>query len=106
MLNYLVLSLFLVIIVLAVLFDNDINNLKLELMELSNFVYDIADKLDNLFKRDRHGTLRPKVDLLDDEFNKFEIDVWNHFRMLQEKIEKLKKTEVDNLNDLSEKTER
>jgi len=82
---------------------DDINDLKSELNELSNFVYGEAGKVNDLFVRDSHKTLRPKVDLLDDEFNKFEIDVWNHFRMLQEKIEKLGKAEVD---DLSEKTER
>jgi len=81
---------------------DDINDLKSELNELSNFVYEEAGKVNDLFDRDSHKTLRPKVDLLSDEFDKFEIDVWNHFRMLQEKIEKLEKAEVD----YSEKTER
>jgi len=82
---------------------DDINNLKSELNELSNFVYEEAGKVNDLFVRDSHKTLRPKTDLLSDEFDKFELDVWNHFRMLQEKIEKLEKAEID---DLSEKTER
>jgi len=82
--------------------EDDINDLKSEINELSNFVYEEAGKVNDLFVRDSHKTLRPKVDLLSDEFHKFEIDVWNHFRMLQEKIEKLGKAEVD----LSEKTER
>jgi len=81
---------------------DDINDLQIEVRELSDLVFSISSKVNDLFVRDSHKTLRPKVDLLSDEFDKFEIDVWNHFRMLQEKIEKLGKAEVD----LSEKTER
>ena len=81
---------------------DDINDLQIEVRELSDLVFSTSGKVNDLFDRDFHKTLRPKVDLLSDEFHKFEIDVWNHFRMLQEKIEKLGKAEVD----LSEKTER
>jgi len=81
---------------------DDINDLQIEVRELSDLIFSTSGKVNDLFDRDSHKTLRPKVDLLSDEFHKFEIDVWNHFRMLQEKIEKLEKVEVD----LSEKTER
>jgi len=81
---------------------DDINDLQIEVRELSDLVFSTSGKVNDLFLRDSHKTLRPKVDLLSDEFDKFELDVWNHFRMLQEKIEKLGKAEVD----LSEKTER
>jgi archaellum component FlaC len=81
----------------------DIECLQTEFKDLNELFYRLSNKVNDLFERDRHGTLRPKVDLLDDKFDKFERDVWNHFRMLQEKIEKLEKIEVD---DLSEKTER
>ena len=70
---------------------DDINDLQIEVRELSDLVFSTSGKVNDLFVRDSHKTLRPKVDLLDDEFNKFEIDVWNHFRMLQEKIEALEK---------------
>jgi archaellum component FlaC len=63
----------------------DVESLQTEFRDLNELVYRLSNKVDNLFKRDKHGTLRPKVDLLD------------------ERIEKLEKTEVD---DLSEKTER
>lgn len=48
-------------------------------------------KLDGLFTKDHHGTVRPKVDLLADRFNRFEIDVWNALNTFQKKIEKLEK---------------
>ena len=70
---------------------DDINDLQIEVRELSDLVFSISSKVNDLFVRDSHKTLRPKVDLLSDEFDKFEIDVWNHFRMLQEKIEALEK---------------
>ena len=63
----------------------DIECLQTEFRDLNELFYRLSQKVDNLFERDSHGTLRPKVDLL------------------AERIEKLEKTEVD---DLSEKTER
>jgi len=65
--------------------EDDIDNLQIEFKDLNELVYRLSNKIDNLFTRDKHGTLRPKVDLL------------------AERIEKLEKAEVD---DYSEKTER
>jgi archaellum component FlaC len=81
----------------------DVEYLKTEFKDLNELFYGLSNKVDNLFKRDNHETLRPKVDLLSDSFNKFEVDIWNSLGRLQEKIKKLKKTEID---DLSEKTEK
>ena len=72
---------------------DDINDLQIEVSELSELVFSINGKVNDLFVRNSHKTLRPKTDLLKDEFDKFEQDVWNHFRMLQERIEKLEKLE-------------
>jgi archaellum component FlaC len=69
----------------------DVEYLQTEFRDLNELFYRLSNKVDNLFKRDNHETLRPKVDLLSDSFDKFEIDVWNHFRMLQERIEALEK---------------
>lgn len=81
----------------------DVEYLQTEFRDLNELFYRLSNKVDNLFKRDNHETLRPKVDLLSDSFNKFEVDIWNSLGRLQEKIKKLKKTEID---DLSEKTEK
>ena len=45
--------------------------------------------MNNLFKKDRHGTVRPKVDILDDETNDREVAIWNALNELQKRIEKL-----------------
>lgn len=74
---------------------DNIRDLKGEFNKLSNIVYEEAGRSNDLFVRDSHKTLRPKTDLLSDEFDKFEQDVWNHFRMLQERIEKLEKSKVE-----------
>lgn len=83
---------------------SDIGNLQIEYRDLSELVYRLTCKVNSLFERDKHGTERPKTGLLSDEFDKFEKEVWNHFRMLQERIEKLEKDSCK--VDLSKKTER
>lgn len=89
---------------------DDINDLQIEVRELSDLVFNTVSKINDLFVRDSHKTLRPKTDLLNDEFDEFEEDVWNHFRMLQERIEKLEKSELWNqlgiLKDRVEKLEK
>jgi len=64
--------------------EDDIDNLQIEFKDLNELFYRLSNKVNDLFTRDKHGTLRPKVDLL------------------AERIEKLEKAEVD----YSEKTER
>ena len=46
-----------------------------------------------LFKEDRHGTIRPKVDMLDEQINDSEVNFWNELDGLQKRIEKLEKLE-------------
>ena len=84
---------------------DDINDLQIEVSEISDLVFSTSSKVNDLFVRDSHKTLRPKTDLLSDKFDKFEQNVWNHFRMLQERIEKLEKLEKAEV-DYSEKIER
>ena len=66
--------------------------LKEKLNSLISFVYnDVMDKIEALYKTDKHGTERPKVDILDDDvfrgIRSMETDIYE----LQEKMEKLKK---------------
>ena len=62
--------------------EDDVDNLQIEFKDLNELFYRLSNKVNVLFMRDKHGTLRPKVDLL------------------AERIEKLEKPEVD----YSEKT--
>ena len=72
----------------------DISNLDLETTNLKqniDVIYKELFRIRDLFAKDRHGMVRPKVDMLADRLNKFEIDVWNALNTLQKKIEKLEK---------------
>lgn len=51
---------------------DDVENLNIEYRDLSELVYRLTNKVDNLFERDKHGTLRPKVDLLTERIEKLE----------------------------------
>jgi len=51
-----------------------------------------------LFKEDRHGTIRPKVDMLNDLYTELGIQVWNALNGLQKRIEKLEKVNEGNKN--------
>ena len=70
---------------------DDIDCLQREYGDLSELVYRLSNRLDNLFKRDHNETLRPKIDLLDDRFYDFESEVWEALGKLQDRIEKLEK---------------
>ena len=70
---------------------DDIDLLQKEYGDLSELVYRLSNRLDNLFKRDHNKTLRPKIDLLDDRFYDFESEVWEALGELQDRIEKLEK---------------
>ena len=48
-------------------------------------------KMRDLFTKDLHGTMRPKVDLLLDGFNTSEVHFWNALNKLQKRIEILEK---------------
>ena len=56
---------------------------------LWNNYNELYNKTNNLFKEDRHGTIRPKVDMLDEQINDSEVTFWNALDGLQKRIEKL-----------------
>ena len=70
---------------------DDIDCLQKEYGDLSELVYRLSNRLDNLFKWDHNETLRPKIDLLDDRFYNFESEIWEALGKLQDRIEKLEK---------------
>ena len=70
---------------------DDIDCLQKEYGDLSELVYRLSNRLDNLFKRDHNETLRPKIDLLDDKYHEFETSIWDSLGELQDRIEKLEK---------------
>lgn len=69
----------------------EINDLKRKLNGFYVPYNEIFSKLNGLYKGDKHGTLRPKVDILDDDvfrdIRSMEEDIYE----LQEKMEKLEK---------------
>lgn len=72
----------------------DISNLNLKATNLKqniDIIYRELDKARNLFKKDYHDTVRPKVDILSDTLADNEISFWNAFDELQKRIEKLEK---------------
>ena len=52
---------------------------------------ELRDKVDKLYKPDKHGTFRPKVDILDDEVFRDMGSLEMNVDELQEKVEKLEK---------------
>ena len=63
---------------------------------LWNNYNELYDKTNNLFKEYRHGTVRPKVDMLNDLYTELGIQVWNALNGLQKRIEKLEKVNEGN----------
>ena len=64
-------------------FDNIHNNL--------NTLYEGKRQMNNLFGKDSHGTIRPKVDMLDDQTDHYLQTVWKNMNELGERISKLEK---------------
>jgi len=86
----LVLMLLVIAYIIAVVFIvMEINDLKRKLDGFYVPYNDLFNKVNKLYKGDKHGTERPKVDILDDDvfrdINDMEINVYD----LQEKVEKL-----------------
>ena len=54
---------------------------------------DMFSKVNGLYKGDKHGTLRPKVDILDDDVFRDIRSMEDNIYELQEKMEKLEKKE-------------
>ena len=52
---------------------------------------DMFSKVNGLYKGDKHGTLRPKVDILDDDVFRDISSIEDNVYDLQEKVEKLEK---------------
>ena len=50
---------------------------------------DIFSKVNSLYKKDYHGFLRPKVDILADNTNDTECAVWESMSKLEKRIEEL-----------------
>ena len=48
-------------------------------------------KLRDLFTKDRHGTMRPKVDLLSESLDKVNKNMWLNVNELNKRIEMLEK---------------
>ena len=72
----------------------EINRLGIVTTELRSNIDWLAEKIrkvEILFKPDRHGTIRPKVDMLKDDFNNFESNYIDDMERLFERIEKLEK---------------
>ena len=56
-----------------------------------NTLYEGKRQINNLFAKDRHGTVRPKVDMLSDIVEKVNKNMWIECNKLNERIEKLEK---------------
>jgi len=52
---------------------------------------DMFSKVNRLYKRDKYGTSRPKVDMLEDTTDKFEQSVWIEMSKLQDRIKESEK---------------
>ena len=64
---------------------------KRDIEGLNRSIDNIWKTLNNLLAKDRHGTVRPKVDMLADDLDKVNKNMWIEFNRLNEKIEKLEK---------------
>lgn len=69
----------------------DIRNLKEDYDALFRRVFNGFDRTDPLFAKDRHGMMRPKVDLLYESFDKTATDIFVAINKLSKRMEKLEK---------------
>lgn len=69
----------------------EISDLKRKLNGFYSPYNDIFSKVNGLYKGDKHGTLRPKVDILDDDVFRDIRTIETVIYELQEKMEKLEK---------------
>ena len=64
-------------------FDNIHNNLSI--------LFEGKRQMNNLFVKDSHGTVRPKVDLVAEGVEKVNTNLWIEVNKLHERIDKLEK---------------
>ena len=93
-----VLMLLVIAFIIAVVFIvMEINDLKRKVDGFYSPYNDMFSKVNGLYKGDKHGTERPKVDILDDDIfrdiSSMETDIYD----LQEKVEKLEKRKQSTL---------
>lgn len=68
---------------------DDVEDLKIDIREFNNTVFELVGQVNNLYERDSHKTLRPKVDILSEVFDAFERDIWTQMDKMQKGIDKL-----------------
>lgn len=72
----------------------DISSLDLKTTNLKqniDVIYKELFRIRDLFAKDRHGTVRPKVDMLSDSFEKTYTDALVGFNKLRKRVEELEK---------------
>ena len=62
---------------------------------LDRSIDNIWKTLNNLLAKDRHGTVRPKVDMLADKHDNFEINTVKAINLLTREVEMLKKVKLE-----------
>ena len=64
-------------------------NIEQDLNMIYRSIEELENKMSSLYKKDYHGFLRPKVDILADNTNDTECAVWESMSKLQKRIEEL-----------------
>ena len=65
------------------------SNIEQDLNMIYRSIEELEKKMSSLYKKDFHGFLRPKVDILADNTNDTECAVWESMSKLQKRIEEL-----------------
>ena len=65
------------------------SNIEQDLNMIYRSIEELENKMSSLYKKDYHGFLRPKVDILTDNTNDTEYAVWESMSKLQKRIEEL-----------------
>ena len=65
------------------------SNIEQDLNMIYRSIEELENKMGSLYKRDYHGFLRPKVDILADNTNDTECAVWESMSKLEKRIEEL-----------------
>ena len=65
------------------------SNIEQDLNMIYRSIEELENKMSSLYKKDYHGFLRPKVDILADNTNDTECAVWESMSKLQKRIEEL-----------------
>ena len=65
------------------------SNIEQDLNMIYRSIEELENKMSSLYKKDYHGFLRPKVDILADNTNDTEYAVWESMSKLQKRIEEL-----------------